>query len=82
MTTQDFYAAHPVGFVQALARAEHDPYAAHPWVVLAYKCAPGDYYAIRIVAGYNRYTGESISWHVPNLDDSQYDVTNAIEVTS
>lgn len=69
------------GWLNKLAREQHDPHAVKPWVVLAYSRNARNVRDVAIVAGYNRYTGQEISWIVPSFDDDErYDLTEAVEV--
>lgn len=80
MTATEWYAQHPVGFVGELARIQRDDNAERPWVVLAYRRNVRNVKDVAIVAGYNRWTGQSISWIVSDFNDSNYDTSQAVEV--
>lgn len=55
--------------------------AKKPWVVYEYKDhGKGQWYRYSIYKGHNLWTGESISWSVPTLDDPRFDLSQAKEV--
>jgi len=86
MTSNEYHEARTrefgAGWLSKLAREQHTQDAVKPWVVLAYKRNVCNVRDFAIVAGYNRWTGESIHWIVPSLtDDERYDISAAVEVT-
>jgi hypothetical protein len=83
MTSREFYASKEPGFVNNLARSERDLESAKPWVVLAFQRNVRGVRGVQIVAGYNRWTGDCIFWHLDSFDhDDRYDLTNAVEIVS
>jgi len=81
VTAAEWYAQHAPGWVRSRAAREYDEHATKPWVVLAYRRNVRNVRDMAIVAGYNRWSGQEISWIVPSFDDDRYDTSEAVEVT-